>query len=166
MEIEVGEVWKDIKGYEGLYQVSNFGRVKSLFRYKKILKLCKSESGYLCVNLYKNKKMKRITVHRLVAENFINKPTLEVNHKDGNKENNFISNLEWVTTKENIIHRFKVLKQKPYRKYTDENIDWNTKQGINKYARLYYQKNKEKILEYGRQWRKRRKQTRYKVEEN
>ena len=98
--------------------------------------------------------MKRITIHKLVAENFINKPILEVNHKDGNKENNSINNLEWVTTKENIIHRFRVLKQKPYTKY--KGIDWKTKEGINRYSRLYYQKNKERILKYQKQWRQQR----------
>lgn len=95
-------------------------------------------------------------VHRLVVQTFIPNPNnlLEVNHKDGNKENNCIDNLEWTTRKDNVLHRFRILKQEPFRKYKEEHIDYSTKEGINQYARLYYQKNKEKILEYGRQWRK------------
>lgn len=98
------EIWRDIKEYEGLYQVSNIGRVKSLFRYKKILKLYKDKDGYLYVKLYKNKKAQHSFVHRLVAEAFVenlySKPI--VNHKDFNRENNIIDNLEWCTEKENI----------------------------------------------------------------
>lgn len=121
------------------------------------------------VNLYKNGKNKIKKIHRIVAENFIpnpeNKP--EVNHIDGNKQNNKVDNLEWVTKSENVKHRFSTLNQQPYRKYVDENIDWNTKEGINKYSRLYYQKNKEKILEYQRQWRNKKEQfsqAEYKIE--
>ena len=97
------EIWKDIKGYEGKYQVSNLGRVKSL-NYKrtgeeKILKPTKTEKGYLFVCLRRNSKAKSYRVHRLVAEHFIpNTDTnLEVNHKDENKENNCVTNLEWCT---------------------------------------------------------------------
>ena len=138
------EEWRDIRGYEGLYQVSNLGRVKSIPREKTkggILKPLKDTTGYLSVNLYKNGKIKRCKIHRLVANNF-----LEVNHKDGNKLNNNLSNLEYVTRSQNILHRFRTLKQKPYRKY--RNTKWDTKEGINEYHRMYYQKNKKKILEY------------------
>ena len=112
------EVWKDIKGYEGLYQVSNFGNVKSLrkridkgkcHRYfnEKILKPIETNKGYLRVKFCKDRKIKKIRVHRLVAEAFIKKPELEVNHRDGNKKNNKIENLEWVTKKENLQHAWK-----------------------------------------------------------
>jgi len=101
--------------------------------------------------LYKEGKLIRKTVHSLVMENFY-----EINHKDGNKRNNSIDNLEYVTKSENILHRFRVLKQEPFKKYKEYQIDYSTKEGRNQYARLYYQKNKEKILEYGRQWRKNR----------
>lgn len=108
------EIWKDIEGYEGLYQVSNLGRVKSLpkqhgrryWNNEFILKQNKSNNGYVCVILQKNKIKYRKSIHRLVASafipNFENKP--QINHKDGNKLNNCIDNLEWVTASENQIH--------------------------------------------------------------
>ena len=117
------EVWKDIKGYEGLYQVSNLGRIKSLEKFnktnifdesigytrkEKILKpyFRSNLKQYLVVCLYKNKKGKLFSVHRLVAENFIeNKEKYkEVNHIDGNKTNNNVVNLEWCNRKQNSIH--------------------------------------------------------------
>lgn len=157
-EIKVNEIWKDIKDFPN-YQISNYGRVKSIPRPKTkggLLKQRKNNCGYLKVYLMKNSKGYLLSVHRLVAEAFIdNSNNLpEVNHIDGNKENNYVDNLEWTTRKDNVLHRFRTLKQEPFRKYKKEHIDYSTKEGINQYARLYYQKNKEKILEYGRQWRK------------
>ena len=93
------EIWKDIKGYEGLYQVSNLGRVKNKRR-NKLLKLQLQKDGYLRVGLYdKNLKWSCKKVHRLVVEAFISNPNnLEyVNHKDEDKSNNDASNLEWCT---------------------------------------------------------------------
>lgn len=96
------EIWKNIAGYESLYQVSNLGRVKSLgndrTRKEKILKPGKNKLGYLKVVLCKEGKMKTITVHRLVAAAFVQNDSLfnnEINHIDENKENNCASNLEW-----------------------------------------------------------------------
>ena len=100
------ESWKDIEGYEGLYQISNKGRVKSLKNNKtkkeKILKPI-NVKGYLKVDLYKNKTRKNLLVHRLVANAFLTNPhnLLEVNHKDENKQNNSVENLEWCTHKYN-----------------------------------------------------------------
>ena len=121
------EIWKDIVGYEGLYQVSNYGRVRSLDRtytqkarngsilkhtYKGQILKPNNVSGYLQVNIQKHKKRNDQKIHRLVAEAFI--PNLnnlpQVNHIDGNKHNNHVDNLEWVTTSENQLHSYYVLK--------------------------------------------------------
>ncbi len=110
------EVWKPIEGYEGLYEVSNLGRVKSLeklierpagnnfIRSEFVMKTWAKDAGYPTVSLTKDKKRKLHMVHRLVAEAFIPNPDNkeEVNHKDYNKKNNNVSNLEWMTRKENI----------------------------------------------------------------
>lgn len=100
------EIWKDIPDYEGLYQVSNLGRVKSL-NYNhtgkpKILKLHR-QNGYLSVTLCKNNNPMYYYVHRLVAKMFIPNPNNYpiINHKDENKMNNFVNNLEWCTHKYN-----------------------------------------------------------------
>ena len=99
----MGEIWKDIPGYEGLYQVSNLGNVKSLFRYRRKLSIQTQPNGYKAVVLYKNGNKKFKLVHRLVAEAFIPNPYKKpaVNHLDENRGNNVVSNLEWVTNKEN-----------------------------------------------------------------
>lgn len=112
------EIWKDIEGYEGYYQVSSTGKVKSLARFRlgkngtlvpikeKILANKISKSGYCIVGLYKNGDKKFFSVHRLVATAFIENTYAKetVNHKDGNKENNNVSNLEWSTHKEQMKH--------------------------------------------------------------
>lgn len=105
------EVWKDIEGYEGLYQVSNMGRVKSLgatnrvgwHLREKILKQTIEPKGYLKVGLRKNNKIQTVRVHRLVANAFLPNPfnLPQVNHKDENKTNNHVENLEWCTNKYN-----------------------------------------------------------------
>lgn len=96
------EIWKDIKGYEGLYQVSNYGRVKSL-NYRRtgkeqLMKPILNTNGYFCVWLY-NKQNKIYSIHRLVAEAFIPNPDNLpcVNHKDEDKTNNHVDNLEFCT---------------------------------------------------------------------
>lgn len=109
------ELWKDIEGYEGLYQVSNLGRVKSLKK-GKILKQHDNGKGYMQVGLWKNNKGKCYYVHRLVSEAFVDNPENkpQINHKDKNKTNNCVYNLEWVTCKENQHHKvnFEGYKQK------------------------------------------------------
>lgn len=119
------EIWKDIKGYEGLYQVSNLGRIKSLYGWnagsKKycsrtlMMKPKVSCVGYYNITLHKNKKQKTYNVHRLVAETFIINPDKKetVNHKDGNKLNNCVENLEWATRSENQIHAYNTGLQTP-----------------------------------------------------
>lgn len=114
------EIWKDIKDYEGSYQISNLGRVKSLSRKmwngnsfweskERILKSSQDKDGYLLVGLHKNNKKKMCKIHRLVAIHFIDNPynKPEVNHIDGDKSNNCADNLEWVTSSENSIHAYK-----------------------------------------------------------
>jgi len=112
------EIWKDIIGYEGLYQVSNLGRVMSLPKswivgngahrsHKGRMRvLSKSKSGYLSLLLNKNKQEKYHNIHRLVATAFIDNPSNfpVVNHIDENKLNNIPSNLLWCTQQNNIIH--------------------------------------------------------------
>ena len=101
------EEWRDIKGYEGKYQVSNLGRVKSLnynhTKKEKILSDYPNTYGYLYVNLYKNGKGKPFYIHKLVAQAFIDNPNnyREINHKDENKQNNRVENLEWCNRKYN-----------------------------------------------------------------
>jgi hypothetical protein len=123
------EIWKDIEGYEQLYQVSNLGNVKSLSnknnRREKILKPG-SKKGYLSVILHKNRVRKNFLVHRLVAEAFLPNPNnlQTINHKDEDKTNNRVENLEWCSpqyncnygtrnnrVKENLINNSKLSKQ-------------------------------------------------------
>lgn len=102
------EQWKDIDGYEGYYQISNYGQVKNI-KTNKILIGDTNNIGYKRVILYKPIK-KRFFVHRLVALHFCEgfDKDLVVNHKDGNKTNNNADNLEWVTRSENDLHAFKM----------------------------------------------------------
>ena len=114
--IKIKEIWKDIENYENLYQISNLGRIKSLcFNKIKILKP-HNNRGYYDVTLYKNGKHKQHKIHRLVASAFLinNEQKTCVNHKDGNKTNNNVDNLEWVTPKENVIHAYKNNLHKKY----------------------------------------------------
>lgn len=146
----MNEAWKDILGYEGIYQVSNLGRVKSLSRIilgaipKRtkdiILKLKITASGYVVVNLNKNGKYSTKFVHRLVADAFLpNRGFHQVNHKDENKQNNFVfinpdgsvneekSNLEWCTSAYNANYgtrneRMRKKKMKRVNQYTKEGM--------------------------------------------
>lgn len=100
------EMWKPIEGYEGLYEVSNLGRVKSLKRLhtkERILSYFLNRQGYQRVNLWKENQSKKYSVHRLVAKAFVDNPENKnvVNHIDENKQNNCSCNLEWVTGLEN-----------------------------------------------------------------
>jgi predicted GNAT superfamily acetyltransferase len=114
------EIWKNIQGYEGLYQVSNLGRIKSLektvtisygtkrFQKEKILKQGKNKSGYFFVILSKDGVNKNFKVHRLVAMQFIDNHFFEktVNHINGIKSDNNVKNLEWVSYSENMRHAY------------------------------------------------------------
>ncbi|MBR5913986.1 MAG: NUMOD4 motif-containing HNH endonuclease [Selenomonadaceae bacterium] len=107
----IGEIWRDVIGYEGRYQVSNLGRVKGLlFPGGRILKQQLAWGKYYMVHLRKDDVTKSHSVHVLVAKAFIpnpqNKPC--INHKDGNKQNNLVENLEWVTRSENTLHAYRI----------------------------------------------------------
>lgn len=119
------EIWRDITNYEDTYQISNLGNVRSKDRVvlyidkrKRIfpgqtMKLNIDTKGYYKVNLRKNNKFKSLRIHKLVAEHFLKKEIGKniVNHKDGNKLNNCVDNLEFVTISENTIHAIRVLKK-------------------------------------------------------
>ena len=122
LEFTMEEIWKDIPNYEGYYQVSNLGNVKSLARFVKhgkrkmfvkerLLKTRKNKNGYLAIYPCKNGVSTAMDVHRIVGSAFIPNPNgyTDINHKDGNKENNIVGNLEWVTRSQNIKHAYSVL---------------------------------------------------------
>lgn len=109
------EIWVPIAGYEDLYHVSNFGRVKSLHYNRtnvpRILSAKHNQGGYHFVTLSKNNKQRNRKIHILVAQAFIPNPDAkpQVNHIDGDKSNNRVENLEWVTASENVRHSFSAL---------------------------------------------------------
>ena len=152
----MSEVWKDISGYEGLYRVSNLGRVKSLRRYvpckngvrvvrERVLRPSVHRDGYLKIELRKNAIGEHPMIHRLVALAFIPNPDnkTQVNHIDGIKRNNSVDNLEWCDQSENQLHAYKNGLQKPLKgeqvktsKLTEENIYQIfelSKQGVEQY---------------------------------
>ena len=120
------EIWRTIKGFEGLYEVSDQGRVRSLkFGKERILKPLRNTCGYLQFCLYKNGEQKMYLVHRLVAQTFIPNPRNlpEVNHKDEDKTNNSVSNIEWCDRKYNLNFGTRAQRQseklsKPVLQYT------------------------------------------------
>lgn len=140
------EVWKDIKGYEGLYEVSNLGRVRrcdaeierknrwngktNLVWKGHIVKTHTSRrSGYTSVGLCKDGVHSVIRLHRVVAQAFLDNPDNlpQINHKDGNKTNNAVSNLEWCTASYNQLHAYKTglnhgWKSKPVEQYTKDGV--------------------------------------------
>jgi len=133
------EIWKNIIGYEGRYMVSNFGNVKSLFKYsdnkkesrEKNIYIGSDGSGYPVVTLRNNGKRLIKSIHRLVAEAFIPKQENKdiVNHIDGNKKNNNVDNLEWCDKRDNMIHAMEYLginrdgELNPNFKYTNNQIE-------------------------------------------
>ena len=134
----MNEVWKDIDGFNGYYKVSNMGRVMSVggvcgsaVRRPMIRKAHKSKDGYMTIRLLSGGKDVTTRVHRLVAEAFIENVESKdtVNHKDGNKENNRVDNLEWADRSEQMFHAYKhSLKlpmrgvQNPQAKLTSEDV--------------------------------------------
>ena len=135
------EIWCPVKNYESLYEVSDQGRVKSIgYGKERILKPFRNKGGYLLVGLCKNGEQKKCKVHRLVAQTFIPNPDNlpEVNHKDEDKENNSVQNLEWCTDKYNTNYGTRTQRQaeklsKPVLQYTKSGEfvkDWKSNQDI------------------------------------
>lgn len=172
------EEWKSITGYEGLYEVSSYGRVRSLDKYDsinrflrgRILKLCDNGCGYLSVVLYSNSKRKLCLVHRMVAQAFIPNPynLPQVNHRDENPSNNNVDNLEWCDGKYNVNYGTRIdrirdirlkngtytgLSKEEYRKKRYQ----EKKDKINERRREYYHKNRNKICERQKQYYLKRK---------
>lgn len=111
-------MWKDIRGYEGYYQVSDEGKIRRLLSGGRTKELRNKDGLYYTVSLSKHCDKRSYAVHRLVAEMFIPKPVwdCEVNHKDGNRHNNRVENLEWVSQRENLQHAKEVLGLFPFGK--------------------------------------------------
>jgi len=167
---EVGEQWLPIRGYEGLYEISNMGRVKSVERtvinpsvfgngnvrtVPERIRKPNIMKGYHCIALINNKHTKVYRIHRLVMEHF-GKPQpsdeYQVNHIDGDKSNNGIDNLEWVTPKENTVHAFNIgLRPKHMPQEVRQKISESGKKAQNKPERL--EKNRKGTTEL---WRKRK----------
>lgn len=161
------EIWRPVVGYEGLYEVSSTGQVRNCRG--KLLRPGPDHNGYLKCVLCKKGKTKTIYIHRLVAQAFIPNPMYlkQVNHKDEDKSNNNVDNLEWCTArynvnygcaqdkrvKTNIINgRFKFTGQESveYRKKYEKEYREKNREKRLEYHRLWYQRNKEKIREYDR----------------
>ena len=129
------EIWKDVIGFEGAYQVSNFGNAKSVDRKVKhnfgglalkkgkLLKLIPDKDGYLRVNLKRQQKTNNRIVHRLVASAFIDNPENkpQVNHKNGIKNDNRVENIEWCTTFENRQHAYDTGLQNSFTRQGEKN---------------------------------------------
>ena len=175
-----GEIWKPVKGYEGRYEVSNMGRVKSLGRYRygkkggtyavkeRILSNTICGAGYHRICMFMDGNRDYNLVHRLVAENFIPNTNHkdQVNHIDGDKWNNKVSNLEWVTQSENMIHSYKNglhKKQKGSKRYCaklNEHIVAEIKKDVKMGVKLKYLAKQHNVnpvtisdIKRGRTWR-------------
>ena len=166
------EIWRPIEGYEGLYEVSSYGKVRSLDKYDsmnrflrgRILRLFTDGLGYLRAQLYSNSKRKSFLVHRLVAQAFLPNPDNlpQVNHIDENPSNDNVDNLEWCDGKYNVNYGTRIdrirdirlkngtytgLSKEEYRKkYYQENND-KIKEYRKEYSQKYYQENKDRICE-------------------
>lgn len=125
----IEEIWRPVRDYENEYEVSNFGRVRSI-RKNKIMRGDPTKDGYIRIKLYRNKKYESRMIHRMVAEAFIPLPDndniYEVDHKDDNVKNNVVDNLQWLTHTENLEKSFQRGHQSRLKKPLAQfDLDWN-----------------------------------------
>ena len=152
------EEWKNVIGYEGLYEVSNIGNVRNVKR-NTLLRLSKNQ-GYIQVWLYKNGIRAGLKVHRLVAEAFLPNPDNlpQVNHKDEDKTNNRVENLEWCTAKYNTNYGHRTenaINTRVKNGYADPDFigfGLNKKEYMKEYNRIYYERNREKSNECSKRY--------------
>ena len=152
------EEWKNVIGYEGLYEVSNTGNVRNVKR-NTLLRLSKNQ-GYIQVWLYKNGIRAGLKVHRLVAEAFLPNPDNlpQVNHKDEDKTNNRVENLEWCTAKYNTNYGHRTenaINTRVKNGYADPDFigfGLNEKDYMKEYNRIYRENNIEKFAEYSKRY--------------
>lgn len=152
------EIWKDVKEYEELYEISNTGKLRSkdrtilksngIMQHRKgvLIALALNSDGYLQAKLCKNGKIKTCKIHRLVVEHFLDNPynLPEINHKDFNRQNNIVNNLEWISHKENTQHSAKA---GHYKHYGSSNPNYK-----NSTLKEFYKNNpeeKKKLLRVG-----------------
>ena len=153
------EEWKNVIGYEGLYEVSNIGNVKNVRR-NTLLKLSKTNDGYIQVSLYKNGIRTGLRVHRLVAEAFLPNPDnlTQVNHKDENKTNNNVDNLQWCDAKYNTNYGHRTenaINTRVKNGYAVPDFigfGLNKKEYMKEYNRIYYERNREKSNECSKRY--------------
>ena len=190
----MNEEWRPIEGYEGLYEVSSYGRVRSVDRYVKskgesywlrkgkMLSPAKDKNGYLKVNLSCNGKNNIIRVHRLIAQSFLPNPDNlpEVNHKDEDKTNNNVDNLEWCDRSYNISYGTRTERQKNtniqngfwtglskeeyMKKYNQDRKEYRKKwyqdhkDKAKEYDKKYYQENRDRICERQKEYYRKKKE--------
>lgn len=160
--METTEIWADVEGFEGLYQVSDMGRIRSMRTGKVMSEKSLNGGGYVQKQLYKNGVVKRAVVHRLVASAFVEGSGPEVNHKNGCKTDNRAENLEWVTRSQNVSHAYYELGYR-IRPVTAIGIDGTRKEyrsigeaerdGFH-YAKIYRCLNKPTQTHKGYYWRR------------
>lgn len=152
------EEWKEIPGYEGLYEVSNIGNVRNIRR-NTLLRFSNNQ-GYTQVYLYKNGIRKGLKVHKIVAQAFLPNPDNlpMINHKDEDKTNNNVTNLEWCDAKYNVNYGHRTenaINTRVKNGYADPNFigfGLNEKEYMKEYNRIYYERNREKSNEYSKRY--------------
>ena len=168
----IEEIWRPIEGYEGLYEVSNTGQIRSLDMYLKckgksyrlqkgkVLSPSKNTDGYLQVGLCCNGKYKKCLVHRLVAQVFLPNPDNlpEVNHLDEDKTNNRVENLEWCDRKYNLNYGSRQDKVRESKLKSGYWTGLSREEYMKEYSKNYYRENKDKISEQQKEYYRKKKE--------